>query len=146
MSLPTPLPPPPAPGAEDGPMPSPAPPPRLAVLLYRAVGWAAVGLATAGAFLPVLPTTPFLLVAAWAFARSSPELAERLRNHPRFGPFLRHWQDRGAIPAKAKATAIVLMAASFGVLALTTTNVWILAIVAATLTAVALYLLTRPNA
>ena len=114
--------------------------------MYRGIGWAAVGLATAGVFLPVLPTTPFLLVAAWAFARSSPELAERLRNHPRFGPFLRDWQDRGAIPVKAKATAIVLMAASWGVLALTTKNVWVLAGVGATLTAVAIYLITRPNA
>jgi uncharacterized membrane protein YbaN (DUF454 family) len=116
------------------------------VLIYRGIGWAALGLATAGVVLPVLPTTPFLLVAAWAFARSSPELAERLRNHPRFGPFLRDWQDRGAIPAKAKATAIVLMAASWGVLALATQNVWILGGVAVTLSAVAVFLLTRPNA
>lgn len=116
------------------------------MLIYRGIGWAAVGLATAGVALPVLPTTPFLLVAAWAFARSSPELAERLRNHPRFGPFLRDWQDRGAIPARAKATAIVLMAASWGVLALTTRNVWVLGGVALTLSAVAVFLLTRPNA
>jgi len=126
--------------------PPPAAPRRLSVILYRGLGWAAVGLATAGVFLPILPTTPFLLVAAWAFARSSPELAERLRNHPRFGPFLRDWQERGAIPVKAKITAIVLMAASFGILTLTTRNVWILAGVGATLTAVAVYLITRPNA
>ncbi|WP_337189221.1 YbaN family protein [Phenylobacterium sp.] len=118
----------------------------MKVIIYRTVGWAAVGLATAGVVLPVLPTTPFLLVAAWAFARSSPELAERLRNHPRFGPVLRDWQDRGAIPAKAKATAIVLMAASWGLLALTLSNPWILGGVAATLCCVAIFLLTRPNA
>lgn len=141
MSLPEPLPPEPTTAAP------PAPPPRrLRVLIYRAIGFGAVGLATAGVVLPVLPTTPFLLVAAWAFAKSSPELAERLRNHPRFGPFLRDWQDRGAIPAKAKATAIVLMGTSFGVLALTTKNVWVLGGVAATLTAVAIFLLSRPNA
>ena len=137
MSLPEPAPP-------EAPVP-PAPR-RVGALIYRAIGWAAVGLATAGVFLPVLPTTPFLLVAAWAFAKSSPELAERLRNHPRFGPFLRDWHERGAVPVKAKATAIVLMTASFGILTLTTRNVWILAGVGATLTAVAIYLVTRPNA
>ncbi|MBL8555263.1 MAG: YbaN family protein [Phenylobacterium sp.] len=115
-------------------------------LVYRAVGFAMVGLATAGVFLPVLPTTPFLLVAAWAFARSSPELAARLRNHPRFGAFLRDWQDRGAIPLKAKALAITMMAGSWGLLALTTRNLWVLGGVAATLSAVAIYLITRPNA
>lgn len=123
-----------------------AAPRRLRVYVYRGIGFTMVGLATAGVFLPVLPTTPFLLVAAWAFARSSPELAERLRNHPRFGPFLRDWQDRGAIPLKAKALAITMMAASWGVLALTTRNVWVLGGVAATLSAVAVYLITRPNA
>ncbi|MDZ4373372.1 MAG: YbaN family protein [Phenylobacterium sp.] len=114
--------------------------------MYRAIGSVAVGLATAGVVLPVLPTTPFLLVAAWAFARSSPELAERLRNHPRSGPFLRDWQDRGAIPVKAKVTAIILMSLSWGMLALTTSNIWILAGVAVTLLAVAIFLITRPNA
>ncbi|MBX3484828.1 YbaN family protein [Phenylobacterium sp.] len=115
-------------------------------LVYRGIGFAMVGLATAGVFLPVLPTTPFLLVAAWAFARSSPELAEKLRNHPRFGRFLRDWQDRGAIPVRAKVLAITMMAGSWGILALTTRNVWVLGGVAATLSAVAVYLITRPNA
>lgn len=134
--------------------PEPAPPEapaasarrRLGALIYRGVGWTAVGLATAGVFLPILPTTPFLLVAAWAFAKSSPALAERLRNHPRFGAFLRDWQERGAIPVKAKVTAIALMTASFGIVALTTRNAWVLAGVGATLSAVAVYLVSRPNA
>ncbi len=84
--------------------------------LWLLVGHGAVGLATAGAFLPILPTVPFLLVAGWAYARSNPELRERMRNDPRFGPAVREWQDRGAIPVKAKVMAVGGMSSSFACL------------------------------
>lgn len=74
-------------------------------MLLRLLGIAAVSLALAGVVLPVLPTTPFLLLAAWAFARSSPRLDAWLRAHPRFGPPLTAWEDRNAIPREAKAVA-----------------------------------------
>jgi uncharacterized membrane protein YbaN (DUF454 family) len=72
------------------------------VHLYLVLGLAFVILAFAGVFLPVLPTTPFLILAAACFARSSPRLENRLLTHPRFGPALRAWRGRGAVSWKAK--------------------------------------------
>ena|SRR5688572_1290043 len=67
-------------------------------------------MAVAGIILPILPTTPMLLVAVWAFGKSSPELAEKIRSHRVFGPPVRDWQDHGVITFKAKALAIAIMA------------------------------------
>lgn len=75
--------------------------------LYLILGWGFVGLGVAGAFLPVLPTTPFLILAAGCFARSSPRLERKLLEHPRFGPTLRQWRQRGAIAPKAKLAALI---------------------------------------
>ena len=122
-------------------------PPRRgpAVLFYRGLGVLALGLAAAGAVLPVLPTTPFLLVALWAFARGAPGWAARLRAHPRFGPTIRDWEERGAIPRRAKLLAVLMMSASLGVLALTTSNLLVLAGVAAVMAGAAAFVLTRPS-
>lgn len=113
--------------------------------LLRALGVVMVALATAGAFLPLLPTTPFLLVALWAFTASAPEWAERLRRHPRFGPLLVAWEERRAIPRPAKAAAGVAMGASWTGLALTYHNLWIVGGVGALFVAVFAYVVTRPS-
>ena len=84
--------------------------------LLLGTGWLCVGLGALGVVMPLFPTTPFLLVAVWAFSRSSPELAEKIRNHPVVGPFIRDWQDAGVIPTKAKVFAVVMMAAMFAYL------------------------------
>lgn len=80
--------------------------------VYIAIGCVMVALGVIGIFLPVLPTTPFLLVAVWAFARSSPRLEAWLIDHPKLGPPLRDWRERGAIPSRAKAIAVTAMTAS----------------------------------
>lgn len=67
-----------------------------------------------GVFLPLLPTTPFLLVAAWCFSRSSPRLEQWLLNHRTLGPPLADWRREGAISARAKTIAVGLIAASYG--------------------------------
>lgn len=66
-----------------------------------------------GVFLPLLPTVPFMLLAAFCFARSSPQLHHWLINHPVFGPPITDWQERGAISRRGKIAATVSIAAVF---------------------------------
>lgn len=73
------------------------------------------GLAFLGVLLPLLPTTPFLLLAGTCFARSSPELHERILNMPLFGEYLRQWDRSRTVPKAAKRKAWLLIAASFSV-------------------------------
>lgn len=70
------------------------------------IGWLAVGLATIGVVLPLLPTTPFLLLAAWCFARSSPRFHRWLLYRSWFGGYIRYWQQYRAMPPGAKPRAI----------------------------------------
>lgn len=114
------------------------------IAFYRALGGLMVALAFAGVFLPVLPTTPFLIVAVWAFARASPELADRLRAHPRFGPHITRWEQRRAIPRSAKAASVIGMSASYALLLAAHRGPWVNGGVAAVLLCVAAYVLSRP--
>jgi len=84
--------------------------------LYIVVGIFFVGLAFIGIFLPVLPTTPFLLVAVWAFSKGSPRLERWLLQHPKLGPAVRDWRAHRIIPLKAKMLASIMMASSFAYL------------------------------
>ncbi len=80
--------------------------------ILLAIGWLSVALGVIGIFLPVLPTTPFLLLAAACFARSSPRFYRWLVEHPRLGPWIRDYLDGNGIPLKGKVYAIGLMWAS----------------------------------
>lgn len=77
--------------------------------LYLAGGIIAVGLGAIGAFLPLLPTVPFLLLAAFCFARSNPAWEAKLLNHPQWGPQLRDWREKRAIRRPAKIAAVGAM-------------------------------------
>jgi uncharacterized membrane protein YbaN (DUF454 family) len=77
--------------------------------LLLGVGWLSVALGVIGIFLPVLPTTPFLLLAAACFVRSSPRIYTWLVTHPRLGPWIRDYLDGEGIPLKAKLYSIGLM-------------------------------------
>ncbi|MCA0909532.1 YbaN family protein [Qipengyuania gaetbuli] len=78
--------------------------------IYRAFGFLAVGLGAIGAFLPIMPTVPFLLLAVYFFARSSPELEKKILDHPHWGPQVLDWRERRAISRRAKTMAIGAMA------------------------------------
>ncbi len=113
--------------------------------LYQALGVACVGLAIAGAALPLLPSTPFVLVAAWAFAKSSPALHAKLRADPRFGPALQNWEDHGAISPRAKLMTIGTMAISLLVLVLTVKRPLAVWLTAGVMACSATFVLTRPS-
>ena len=80
---------------------------------YLLLGWTCLGLGAVGLFLPVMPTTVFVLVAAWAFARSSPRLHQWLREHPQFGESLRAWEQHRGMPRRAKRVALMMLACSY---------------------------------
>ena len=77
--------------------------------LYAAGGIIAVGLAAVGAFLPIMPTVPFLLVAVFCFARSNPAWEQKILDHPQWGPQVKDWRERRAINRRAKTMALGAM-------------------------------------
>jgi uncharacterized membrane protein YbaN (DUF454 family) len=82
------------------------------VLILKVTGIIFVGLAILGVILPILPTTPFLLVAAACFAKSSPYMKQKLLNNKTFGPLIYEWQQNRSIPRKAKRIALLTMVLS----------------------------------
>jgi hypothetical protein len=103
-------------------------------------------MAVAGIILPILPTTPMLLVAVWAFGKSSPELAEKIRAHRVFGPPIRDWQDNGVISLKAKALALGIMTLMGGWLwSYSGLPIWLVVGVTVVLAGAAIYVASRPS-
>ena len=119
---------------------------RIRKWIYGTLGGLFFALGVAGAFLPVLPTTPFMLLALWAFSHSSERLHGYLWNHPRFGASVRAWKQHGAVSAKAKASAIIVMTLSAFFLIFFLTLPLYATIPALSLMAFgAVYVLTRPT-
>jgi uncharacterized protein len=97
---------------------------RLIRSLYLIVGFAAIILAVAGVILPILPTTPFLLLAAACFARSSKRFHDRLLANRIAGPIIREWIEHRSIRRQVKRWVYLLMALSFGSSILMMTSIW----------------------
>jgi len=81
--------------------------------LYLTLGWVCLLLGFIGALLPLMPTTVFLLIAAWAFSRSSPRWHAWLREHAHFGETIRGWEEHHAMPRRAKRIALAALAVSY---------------------------------
>ena len=118
----------------------------MARIPYFCLGWLMLLLGAIGAVLPVMPTTVFLIIAAWAFARSSPRLEKYLLEHPRFGATLRRWRENGAISTYAKMMACAGMIFGFSMFWLSAhPTPWVAGAVAAFMLASALYVVSRPG-
>ncbi|KPQ24874.1 MAG: hypothetical protein HLUCCA13_07240 [Halomonas sp. HL-48] len=119
---------------------------RLKQLAWCALAYLCIGLGIAGIILPLVPTTPFLLLALWAATNGSPRLANWLYYHPRFGPYLHAWQEQRAIPKRAKIIALLLLATSWVTLWASGGHPLLLAGMAVFFCGVATFILTRPTA
>ncbi|MDY0870898.1 YbaN family protein [Dongia rigui] len=113
--------------------------------IWAALGLLSTGAGIAGIVLPLLPTTPFILLAAFCFARSSPRLEAWILTHRTFGPMIENWRRHGSVDRRAKRMALVLMGIAFLFSLALALPLWLLATQGAVLIAVAAFLLTRPD-
>ncbi|WP_207220525.1 YbaN family protein [Spiribacter vilamensis] len=118
---------------------------RLVRRAWLALALFFIGLGSIGVVLPLLPTTPFLLLATMCASRSSPALHAWLYSHPRFGPLLRDWRDHRAIRPRAKITALVLIALSWGWMWISVEPLYARLSATAVLACVVTFLATRPH-
>ena len=113
--------------------------------LLMALAVVCLVLAVVGLFLPVIPTVPFILLAAWAAARSSPRLSRWMETHPRMGHHIVAWRRGGVVPRRAKWLASAMMAgSSVGMLAFLGPR-WFVLVAIATMAAVGAWLWRRPE-
>ena len=114
-------------------------------ILWGIFGFIALALGVIGIVLPLLPTVPFLLLAAFCFAKSSQRLHDWLVTHPKLGPPIQDWRDHGAIRPRAKRLATLTVALAFGLSIALGIRPLILGIQAAVLAGVLTFIWTRPD-
>ena len=88
---------------------------KLNKYLYLLTGYTAVGLGVTGMFLPLMPTTCFLILAVWAFSRSAPEKAKKILTHPRYGQVISDWMNYRTISRKTKNVINLSVLAMFSI-------------------------------
>jgi uncharacterized membrane protein YbaN (DUF454 family) len=114
-------------------------------LLYLSLGITCTALGFICAFLPILPTTPFLLIALWAFSRSSPRLRNWLYHHPHYGKTLQDWFEYGVISNKVKVVAITAITLSIPTAYFITKSTLVLFIHIPIVVITVSYLYSRPS-
>lgn len=117
----------------------------MATPLWLLLGLASTAAGLAGIVLPLVPTTPFLLLAAYCFARSSPVLHNWLLTHPTLGKPIDDWQRHRAISRRTKVTSIAVMAAAYAGSVIAGFPPWILLLQASVLVAVGGFILSRSD-
>jgi len=115
---------------------------RYLLLLFAVL---CLALGVIGIFVPGLPTTVFILMAAWAAARSSPRFHSWLENHPLFGTMLRDWRTHGAVSRRSKITATVMMTACAVILFVTSSRMWVAELATGVMALVLAWLWLRPE-
>lgn len=98
---------------------------KLAKLFWVILGFSFLGLAYIGVFVPGMPTTIFVILAAWSFAKSSTRLHTWLHEHPRFGPYLIGWERKRIFPYQGRYAMMLMMSLSLTILLFTTSRLWI---------------------
>lgn len=119
--------------------------PAVKRVFWFCLGALALGLGALGAVLPVLPTTPFVILAAFAFGKSSPQLEAFLESSTFFGPIIADWRANGAIAVRFKIISIGMMAAVFILSLVFSVSVIVLAVQAVCMTGAAIFILSRPS-
>ena len=113
-------------------------------LAWQAVGGSALLLGAVGAALPLLPTTPFVILASFAFARNSPALHGWLLRSRTFGPVITDWRANGAIAPQFKALALAMLGGTLTLSVVMAVAPAILAAQAVCMAAAAIFILSRP--
>ncbi|RPE71029.1 hypothetical protein EDD53_0142 [Pacificibacter maritimus] len=114
-------------------------------VLHLVLGWACIALAVIGAVLPLLPTTVFLILAAYFFTKGSPHLRAWLIQHSTFGPPILDWERTGAIAPKIKKLAIGMMGLTLCVSFILGVPLGVMIVQLLCITAAAIYIVTRPS-
>lgn len=113
--------------------------------LWAATAYVCAAAAILGLVIPGLPTTPFLLLAAWAASRGSRRLDDWLHAHPQLGPALADWKENRAVSTNAKALAVIFLLLSWAIMVWRGVSIWILALLAVLFACVLTFVLTRPR-
>lgn len=115
-------------------------------LIYLLVGWTALGLGLVGAFLPIMPTVPFLIVSLWGFSKSSERFHNWLYTHKTYGPILRDWDKHRVIPIWGKIWGCLAMVGSLLIMIfLVKIPVYMAWIAGAIFLAVGIYIVSKPS-
>ena len=109
------------------------------------LGWLCVGLGFLGIIVPGVPTTIFLIIALWAFTKSSEKLRHWLLHHKRFGPILNNWQKHKVVPRRAKILMVILMSSAVVLFHYSLQNLYLTIGLIIILASVAIYVISLPS-